>query len=592
MSVIQNTSQEIRINNLQTDLKQLSTNTNLYMLQSKDEIATLNEKLNQIINQQSQNTSSINIIQEKLNQRVEEIFIEHEASLISKIKGIEEQKLLQHEEEIKKREEMFNKFIQLDQQVDKLDKKFELKANDKFIVSTIQNNLMNNQQLQQTLIEKSIKLIDDLMKSKIEEIQKWTDEKIQQQYYQIQNFSTYLRKSERVVEELQSAITLTKNSTIQFEKEFTQQINDISQKNQVFKDTIQMQTKGMTTQSTQLKQQFDQLEQTLQNEFNKIHQKQEHIQSQIQSGLDSMNNYIQFCLDSSEQKVFSQCKQEDQNIIEKLTNQFEKRFQTIQEKTIFLEQEINSKAEICNQTKDKLNNFLKGQQVHQRLYQKKDGIPQQSQKQSTKDQLLVIDNLFRYISQIYSQIHKSIQIPENDQYQTIQESTRHSQSCSQVILIAEQTNSTQKINVSPNKSPDRIEKLNTEKQDVKDLRTQISSVDRIHGEIHKNYDKSPYPTIEKQNKVDKMGDEIFSDQKIQESNRYPLLVVGRTQLLDIRPQQDLMSLQQKVKKVQSILGVDLLGQRQYNNPYQAQRCNSAQKRLPKISSKNLNFSID
>ncbi|CAD8137575.1 unnamed protein product [Paramecium octaurelia] len=592
MSAIQNASQEIRINNLQTDLKQLSTNTNLYMLYSKDEIATLNEKINQIISQQTQNTSSINTIQEKLNQRVEEIFMEHEASLINKIKGIEEQKLLQHEEEIKKREEMFNKFMQMDQLVDKLDKKFELKANDKFIVSTIQNNLINNQLLQQTLVEKAIKLIDDLLKQKIEEIQKWTDEKVQQQYYQIQNFSTYLRKSERVVEELQSAITLTKNSTIEFEKQFTQQINEISLKNQIFKETIQMQTKGITIQNTQLKQQFEQLEQSIQSEFYKIQQKQENIQSQLQSGLDSMNSYIQFCLNSSESKIFTQCRQEDQDMMEKLTSQFEKQFNLIQDKTTFLEQEINNKAEACNQTKEKLNNFLKSQQVHQRLYQKKDGMPQQNQKQSTKDQLLVIDNLFRYISQIYTQIHKSIQTPENDQYQTIQESRRHSQSYSQVILIAEQSNSTQQINVSPNKSPERVEKLITEKQDPKEQRTQITSVDRNYGETNKTYDKSPYATLEKTNKVEKTGDEIFSDSKLQESNRYPLLVVGKTQLLDIRPQQDLMSLQQKVKKVQSILGVDLLGQRQHAYPYQAQRCNSASKRLPKISSKNLNFSID
>ncbi|CAD8144774.1 unnamed protein product [Paramecium pentaurelia] len=592
MSIIQNASQDIRINNLQTDLKQLSINTNLYMLQSKDEIAQLNEKINQIIYQQNLNATNINIIQEKLNQRVEKIFMEHEATLINKIKEIELQKQMQHEEEIKKREDMFNKFVQLDQQVDKLDKKFELKANDKFIVSTIQNNLMNNQLLQQTLIDKSIKLIDDLLKQKIEEMQKWTDEKIQQQYYQIQNFSTYLRKSERVVEELQSAITLTKNSTIEFEKEFLQQINDISQKNQIFKETITIQTKSMMTQSTQIKQQFDQLEQKIQLEMKNILEKQNNILNQFQIKLDQINNYIQFCLNSSEEKVFTLCKQEDQDLMEKLTNQFERRFNTIQEKTISLEQEINNQAEICIQTKEKLNTYLKSQQVHQRLYQKKDGIHQLNQKQTTKDQLLVIDNLFRYISQIYSQIHKSIKIPENEQYQTIQESTKHSQSCSQVFLIAEQTQSTKKIHVSPNKSPEKVEKVTNDKMDLKDQRTQMSSVEKNKGEIHKIQDKSPYATLEKPNQVDKIGEEIFSDSKLQESNHYPLLVVGKTQLLDIRPQQDLLSIQQKIKKVQGILGVDLLGQRQNNNIYQAQRCNSASKRLPKINSRNLNFSID
>ncbi|CAD8059767.1 unnamed protein product [Paramecium sonneborni] len=592
MNSIQNTSQEIRINNLQTDLKQLSTNTNLYVLQSKDDIASLNDKLNFIMNQQNQNTSSINMIQEKLNQRVEQIFQEHETNLLNKIKGIEEQKQLQQEEDIKKRQEMLNKFQYLDQLVDQLDKKFELKANDKFIVNTIQNNLINNQLLQQTLIEKSIKLIDELIKQKLDEMQKWTDEKIQQQYYQIQNFSTYLRKSERVVEELSSAITLTKNSTIEFEKEFNQQISDISQKNQIFKETITIQTKGMLTQSTQLRQQFDQLEQYIQVEFNKIQQNQGNILSQIQTKIDSMNNYIQFCLNSSEQKLFSQCKQEDQNMMEKLTSEFERRFNIIQDKTISLEQEINNQAEINNQTKEKLNNILKSQQVHQRLYQKKEGVPQMNQKQNTKDQLLVIDNLFRYISQIYAQIHKQIQLPENEQIQAIQESTRNSQSCSQVILIEEQSKSTKKINVSPNKSPERVEKLITDKQDPKDLKSQMSSVERIQGDYHKNYDKSPFATIEKPSKGDKIGEEMFSDSKLQESNRYPLLVVGKTQILDIRPQQDIMSLQQKVKKVQSILGVDILGQRQYNHSYQAQRCNSASKRLPKINSRNLNFSID
>ncbi|CAK58318.1 unnamed protein product (macronuclear) [Paramecium tetraurelia] len=592
MSIIQNTSQEIRINNLQTDLKQLSTNTNLYMLQSQDEIAALNERINQIINQQNQHASSLNVIQEKLNQRVEKIFLEHEASLINKIKEIEEQKLTQHEEEIKKREEMFNKFVQLDQQVDKLDKKFELKANDKFIVSTIQNNLMNNQLLQQTLIDKAIKLIDDLLKQKVEEMQKWTDEKIQQQYYQIQNFSTYLRKSERVVEELQSAITLTKNSTIEFEKEFTQQINDISQKNQIFKETITIQTKGMLNQSSQIKQQFDQLEQKIQLEFQNIIEKQSIITNQIQTKVDQMNHYIQFCLDSSEQKVYSLCKQEDQELMEKLTNQFETKFKTLQEKTISLDQELNKQSEICNQTKEKLNNFLKSQQVHQRLYQKKDGMPQYNSKQSVKDQLLVIENLFRYISQIYSQIHKSIRTDENEQLQTIQDSTRHSQSCSQVVLLVEQCQSTKKIHVSPNKSPERVEKVASDKMDLKDQRTLVSSVERNKGEIHKNQDKSPLITLEKPIQAAKIGEEIFSDQKLQETNHHPLLVVGKTQLLDIRPQQDLFSLQQKVKKIQGILGVDLLGQRQNNNIYQAQRCNSASKRLPKINSRNLNFSID
>ncbi|CAD8144877.1 unnamed protein product [Paramecium octaurelia] len=592
MSIIQNTSQEIRINNLQIDLKQLSTNTNLYMLQSQDEIASLNDKINQIINQQNQHASSLNVIQEKLNQRVEKIFLEHEASLINKIKEIEEQKLMQHEEEIKKREEMFNKFVQLDQQVDKLDKKFELKANDKFIVSTIQSNLMNNQLLQQTLIDKAIKLIDDLLKQKVEEMQKWTDEKIQQQYYQIQNFSTYLRKSERVVEELQSAITLTKNSTIEFEKEFTQQINDISQKNQIFKETITIQTKGMLNQSSQIKQQFDQLEQKNQLEFQNIQEKQSNITNQIQTKFDQINHYIQFCLNSSEQKVYSQCKQEDQELMEKLTNQFETRFKTLQEKTVSLEQELNNQSEICNQTKEKLNNFLKSQQVHQRLYQKKDGMHHYNSKQSVKDQLLVIDNLFRYISQIYSQIHKSIKTEENEQLQTIQDSTRHSQSCSQVVLVVEQTQSTKKIHVSPNKSPDRVEKVTSDKVDLKDQRTLVSSVERNKGEVHKNQDKSPFTTLEKPSHAAKVGEDIFSDQKLQESNHHPLLVVGKTQLLDIRPQQDLFSLQQKVKKIQGILGVDLLGQRQNNNIYQGQRCNSASKRLPKINSRNLNFSID
>ncbi|CAD8056799.1 unnamed protein product [Paramecium sonneborni] len=589
MNIIQNASQEIRINNLYTDLKQLSTNTNLYVIQSKEEIASLNDKINVIINQQNLNTSSINMIQEKLNQRVEKIFQEHESTLFNKIKGIEEQKLLQHEEEIKLREEMFNKLIYLDQLVDKLDKKFEQKANDKFIVNTIQNNLINNQLLQQTLVEKALKLIDELLKQKVDEMQKWTDEKIQQQYYQIQNFSTYLRKSERVIEELSSAITITKNSTIEFEKEFNQQINDITNKNQIFKETITTQTKGIITLSTQLKQQFDQLEQNIEIEFNKIQQNYENLLSQINNKTDSINNYIQICLKSSEQKVFSQCKQEDQDMMEKLTSEHERLFNSIQEKTTSLEQQINTHAEACNQTKEKLNNILKGSQLHQRFYQKKEGVTQTIQKQSTKDQLLIIDNLFRYISQIYTQIHKSIQMAENEQFQTIQESTRNTQSCSQVILITEQSKSTKQINVSPNKSPERIEK---QVQDLKDLRTQISSVEKIQGDNLKHQDKSPYATIEKPSKTDKSGEEIFSDSKFYELNRHPLQIVGKTQLLDIRPQQDLMSLQQKVKKIQSILGVDILGQRQYNNTYQGKRCNSASKRLPKINSRNLNFSID
>ncbi|CAD8114934.1 unnamed protein product [Paramecium sonneborni] len=581
-----NTDLMLRMSTLNQEFNLLATNTNLFMRTIKDELLQQqqdNQASRQICDL---NTQSVSELRWHLDQQVGNLYKKYEEQVNDKIKefeSIQKQKEISEQNRIKELEQRFNQY---DEIIKELDKKWESKSNDRYIASIIQKNLLTNQNIGQFIVDKVLKLTDEHVQNKINELQKLIDERITNQFLQISNYQIQIRKCESKFEELQNQLHIQKEFQMDFQKSQQQKLKVLSHQNSLFKEVIQQQVHNLIEQlesnKTNIKDLNEQMTKQLEQvSIGKIDNNEQLMQIIIQEQHKIRELELKYDL------IF-QNENENKLKLEQMQQDYSQQNQTALNQINTMDSEMKNINFAINGIYEKMNTITLNPQTAQepkQLEKPQDKfkpllISQKIQKQfSLKEQIAQIEILFRHVQLLFSHICKTYkneqkielqkqklksELTRNNSNEQIHSDIDHPQYVFQQYMQQQKQEQSQKPESLKIEQPQpQQQTLNPQNQ----LKINIQPVYQGH-------------------------DDYFGDTRLYfHTALKPLYIQGKQHAIDIRPQVEMQQLSAKVKQMANLFCDSDLRQQLFENS-QSFRPGSGKKRLPKINSKSFNISND
>ncbi|CAD8204046.1 unnamed protein product [Paramecium octaurelia] len=573
----------LRISTLNQEFKLLDTKTNFFIEQIQSELSLQkeeNESSRQICDQ---NTKSVSELKEHLDQQVGNLYKKYEEQVNDKIiqfESIQKQKEISEQNRII---ELEQRFSQYDEIIKELDKKWESKSNDRYIASIIQKNLLTNQNIGQFIVDKVLKLTEETVQNKMIEYQKLIDERITNQFHQIQNFQCQIRKYESKYEEFQSHLNISKEFQVECQKQQQKKLQALQNQNTLFKEVLQQQVHSIKDQQELLKTNMNDLREQMISQFQDASYQKINNNEQIMQILAQDQNTLKE-LERKQEQIFK-----NENQIKQKLEQME--FDYCQQHQGALNQIATIDCEMKN-IRSSINGIHKSintmpvnpQQIQETKQIEKPQekfrpllISKKIEKQfCLKDQIGQIEILFRHIQLLFGHICKTyrheLKLEAQKQKQKA-ELTRN--------------NSNEQKNLSDNMSSPQYVQQYLQQQQHEQLKPDQKG-DKLQQTMQNPQNQlkiNIQPSLQN-------NEDVFGDTKIYlNSSQRPIHIQGKQHGMEVRPQAEMQYLSAKVKQLSGLFCDSDFRQQLVENNLSF-RPESGKNRLPKITSKSFHFSND